>query len=295
MGNLIYKYKDSMVAYSVGQGMGIYSSWPAMALTNHFVVRLAAYSVGKPQFTEYLVLGDDVVIVGKDVANKYTEIMTGMGVRISLGKSITPSDTMGLEFASKLICQTGNLSPLPILLFLEGGFTGKVLILKHIYEACRSYALNTPSLWTVLDALFPNQKIRNRGLGQKEVQLLALHALNIVLCRELTKEQIEGGTGIMLWGPLDQIPYRSSGQADPDHIISDLQLTLGIIPLEWVKDSVAEGQTKILANLLRNTELLLKIEVELQTTFDWSLQVIHSILEPLSTREGGCERPGDGT
>lgn len=55
--------KDQRVSYAVGQGMGILSSFPVMALTHHVIVqRVAKKSGAKLPFRDYAILGDDIVI-----------------------------------------------------------------------------------------------------------------------------------------------------------------------------------------------------------------------------------------
>jgi hypothetical protein len=83
-------------------------------MINHVLVRIAALQTGHPNFRDYLVLGDDVVIAGKDVAVRYLELIKNLGVKVSPTKSVFPSRLLGLEFASKLIRKDGNISPLPI-------------------------------------------------------------------------------------------------------------------------------------------------------------------------------------
>jgi hypothetical protein len=80
--------------YSVGQPMGAYSSWAMLALTHHIIVQAS----GPKTVFNYAVLGDDVV-VSKD-APDYLSIMTGLGVSISLAKSIVSSEF--IEFAKRV-------------------------------------------------------------------------------------------------------------------------------------------------------------------------------------------------
>lgn len=56
--------------------MGALSSWAMLALTHHVIVQIASMRVGKPSFTNYALLGDDIVIADKAVAMSYHEIMT---------------------------------------------------------------------------------------------------------------------------------------------------------------------------------------------------------------------------
>jgi hypothetical protein len=51
------------ISYNTGQPMGAFSSWPMFALSHHLVVQLAAYRAShKLPFTNYMLLGDDIVL-----------------------------------------------------------------------------------------------------------------------------------------------------------------------------------------------------------------------------------------
>lgn len=78
--------------YAVGQPMGAYSSWAMLALTHHTIVKLAALRVGISNFTDYCVLGDDVVIANDLVASEYYNLMKLLGVSINLSKSVQSKD-----------------------------------------------------------------------------------------------------------------------------------------------------------------------------------------------------------
>jgi len=92
-------WEGSFIKYETGQPMGAYSSWAVFALTHHIIVRIAGMMVGKPSFTNYALLGDDIVIGGDDVARKYLEIIKSLGVDISMTKSHVSDDTY--EFAKR--------------------------------------------------------------------------------------------------------------------------------------------------------------------------------------------------
>jgi hypothetical protein len=72
--------------------MGAYSSWAMLALTHHVIVKLAAHNVGVKKFTDYCILGDDVVIANDLVAKEYYNLMTLLGVSINLSKSVQSCD-----------------------------------------------------------------------------------------------------------------------------------------------------------------------------------------------------------
>jgi len=103
-------------------------------LTNHSLIRLSAARLGIRAFTDYIVLGDDVVIARKEVAMEYRKVINSIGVFISEHKSINPSELNGLEFASKLINSEGNLSPLPVILLRKKGLVYKIQFLSHCVE-----------------------------------------------------------------------------------------------------------------------------------------------------------------
>lgn len=91
---------SGIINYSVGQPMGAYSSWAMLALTHHSIVQGASSSTN----SNYAVLGDDVV-VDDSCGDNYMSIMTTLGVKISLAKTIISKDYV--EFAKRLKTVTG--------------------------------------------------------------------------------------------------------------------------------------------------------------------------------------------
>jgi len=105
-------YRGVPYRYAVGQPMGAYSSWAMLALTHHCLVQIAAYRVGHTKwFPHYAVLGDDIVIADTAVGDSYLQLMTELGVEISLHKTIR-STTGLLEFAKRFHHRVmGDISP----------------------------------------------------------------------------------------------------------------------------------------------------------------------------------------
>lgn len=99
-------YKGKCIKYKVGQPMGLYSSWASLALVHHFIIQYCSYLVGiRRPFVRYSVLGDDVAIWNKAVAEKYEEIIYDLGVTISKAKSYIPKGDQfpwKAEFAKRL-------------------------------------------------------------------------------------------------------------------------------------------------------------------------------------------------
>jgi len=107
------------VRYSVGQPMGALSSWAMLALTHHLIVQFAAAQCGyKGLFKAYCVLGDDIVIYNSKVAAMYHNILTRLGVKCNLSKSILSPKGLGLEFAKRTFIMINgtltNVSPSPL-------------------------------------------------------------------------------------------------------------------------------------------------------------------------------------
>jgi hypothetical protein len=128
-------------------------------LTNHVLVRLAAHRVGETKFKSYLVLGDDVVIQGREVAESYVALLTELGVKVRLSKSVEPSMEIGLEFASKLINKDGDLRPYPVGLILEGRLVSKFQFLSSWVESwCNQANSEGPDLEVVASTLFGAKK-----------------------------------------------------------------------------------------------------------------------------------------
>jgi len=73
-----------LAKYEFGRPMGAYSSWAMLALTHHELVRVAAVRAGLTGFSDYAVLGDDIVITNDAVASEYLKIMKYLGVSINL-------------------------------------------------------------------------------------------------------------------------------------------------------------------------------------------------------------------
>lgn len=104
-------YMPDSVRYAVGQPMGALSSWAMLAITHHFIVQFAAFLIGyRGWFPYYVVLGDDIVIFDRGVANSYLRIMEDLGVSINLSKSLVSKDSF--EFAKRFIHRESDLSPL---------------------------------------------------------------------------------------------------------------------------------------------------------------------------------------
>jgi hypothetical protein len=82
-----FDFNGKDVVYAVGQPMGLLSSWAAFSLTHHAIIEYCALIKGFKSFKDYIVLGDDVAIFNKGVADTYSQMMKYLGVEISQAKS----------------------------------------------------------------------------------------------------------------------------------------------------------------------------------------------------------------
>jgi len=109
-----HKFKNPYgdpVSYEAGQPMGAYSSWAAFTLTHHMVVKYCIATLKAPKDC-YVMLGDDIVISNKDVAEMYKDVIHSLGVEISTSKSHESEHTF--EFAKRWFHKGVEVTPFPL-------------------------------------------------------------------------------------------------------------------------------------------------------------------------------------
>jgi len=89
-----------------------------LALTHHIILQFCAYQAYKEKgltwFSNYCILGDDIVIGDQEVARVYYSFMTDvLKVKINLSKSIFSYNGVG-EFAKRIRSKTTDYSPLSL-------------------------------------------------------------------------------------------------------------------------------------------------------------------------------------
>lgn len=106
------------VLYGAGQPIGAYSSWTVFALCHHIVVQYAASLAGYTSwYSNYALLGDDLVIGDKDVGHHYKIVMLSLGVIISSNK--THEGNLLCEFAKRFWLKGVEITPFPIVGLVE--------------------------------------------------------------------------------------------------------------------------------------------------------------------------------
>lgn len=114
-----WKYKDEdgedrLISWVKGQPLGLGPSFPSFALAHHALVWSSAKKAGVlPEYGRkalpYFVLGDDIVIGDRRIAESYRSALDDLGCPVSEPKCITSS--LLAEFAGKVITREGVLHP----------------------------------------------------------------------------------------------------------------------------------------------------------------------------------------
>jgi len=104
--------------YAVGQPMGAYSSWASLAVTHHLLVQCAAWTSGivpmGTLYTNYAILGDDLVIGDPEVKVAYLALLKELGMEVNIHKSIISDTGTCLEFAKRTIWKGQDVSPISV-------------------------------------------------------------------------------------------------------------------------------------------------------------------------------------
>lgn len=90
--------------WTKGQPLGLGPSFPMFAMAHHAVVRMCAQRIGSND-PLYRIVGDDIVIADKELAEEYVNLMAAIGCPNSVDKTVTSSSIA--EFAGKVITRQG--------------------------------------------------------------------------------------------------------------------------------------------------------------------------------------------
>lgn len=114
-GTKVPKGTPLVVRYHAGQPMGALTSWAAFSLSHHILVQYAAFKAfgSLSWFSEYALLGDDIAIANKTVAEVYINLLQEIGVEYGLAKSLI-SSSGGLEFAKRTFVHGQDVSPISL-------------------------------------------------------------------------------------------------------------------------------------------------------------------------------------
>jgi len=131
-----YGISEGSLRYSVGQPMGALSSWAMLDLIHHMMVqycyRLSVNPLFKGWYSDYVIIGDDINLFDKRVADTYLGLCKDMGVEINLSKSVIATKP-ALEFAKRTGLYGQDVSALSFKDFISNNnFFGRLSIISRL-------------------------------------------------------------------------------------------------------------------------------------------------------------------
>lgn len=160
-GKLKYTGATPPLRFAQGTPLGALSAWPAFALTHHLLVQDAARRAGvSGWFSNYAIVGDDLVLGDAAVAAEYRITLDFCDVKVSREKSIESTNS-SCEFCSRFRWRgtTRDASPISF---------------KSV-TAARAKAELLPSLLARLNEWYPrriSEALRIIGWGYRNLALL---------------------------------------------------------------------------------------------------------------------------
>jgi len=108
-------------------------------LVHHMMVQYLANALGKTSigvwYDKYVVLGDDIVLFEKDIADRYLLLCEHLGVSINLSKSVISPDKAVLEFAKRTSLKGVDVSALPFKeLIMSNNFFGRLAVTTRLIK-----------------------------------------------------------------------------------------------------------------------------------------------------------------
>ena len=115
--NRKFKYNQKNIEYKCGLPLGFPSSWPFINLMHHVIVRYCEVITKTTPKSSYIIVGDEVIIVKKEVARFYEKITDELGIKLTVIKPMTPFKSFRLvaKFNKKIIVDSLDVSPIPLL------------------------------------------------------------------------------------------------------------------------------------------------------------------------------------
>jgi len=115
MTNRTFAFRGKPINYTVGQPMGLLTSWAAFSVTHHVIINMC-----KKDKSFYAMIGDDIGISSKEGAKRYRTFMNDIGVSINDMKSLIPKPfTNVAEIAKRQFTGGIEISPIPPRVLVE--------------------------------------------------------------------------------------------------------------------------------------------------------------------------------
>jgi hypothetical protein len=197
------------ISYGAGNPMGAYSSWATFAVAHHYVVYhcCCIHNINWKDL-KYTLLGDDIVIADKVIAEEYLRVIQSLGVDVSMQKTHISSEIC--EFAKRWVYKGVEITPFPITalkesqkryyslinLFLESEVKGWILTcsIPESIQLFYTYVVKRPSRWrnSIFEKCIISEVIMKIMRGTQPVTHLneMCKLLNISL-PELTRDECQ--------------------------------------------------------------------------------------------------------
>jgi len=99
--------------YKTGNPLGAYSSWASFALAHHYVLFYCCMELKKDwKRSNYVLLGDDLVIGDRELAEKYKSVLKELDIPYSVAK--THDSSYFFEFAKRIVYRGVEITAFPI-------------------------------------------------------------------------------------------------------------------------------------------------------------------------------------
>jgi hypothetical protein len=286
------KFKDARVKYAVGQPMGALSSWAMLAMTHHAIVQFAAYRVGwRSWFTDYAVLGDDIVIANSVVAIEYVKIMKEIGVDIGFHKSVI-SNNLSLEFAKRFFYRGKEVTPFP-LVGAAVGLLGDSFV-PEVIRACEDLTGRSTSVFRIARYL----GVGMRGASAAGNRLFSrlprkLRAVLLLITRPNSVRSVGSTWQWLTSASYGNKKYRAATVKGRDSVQKSLLSYLGTSFLPRLEKRFASilSEFKLELNIPHppKGEMLKRCETwwhdyiieDLQSTFDWDLGEVRLMMSKI--------------
>lgn len=241
--------------YGAGQPMGLYGSFPLFHLTHYCLLNGLSYKLGLPNdWSNFAVLGDDVIVFNKELHDAYLKALEVLGVPVSYNKSFEGNL---VEFAGFTITrsQGGWTAYRPYKYGPNGEMSSPLNVLHALGSATRQWG----SQWKKAYQEY------QRSMIYRSLDLSPHISENDSIC---DPESLPTGNWLssllqrIRWQPV--VKTRSGGGVEEFSIPLDLDES-------WVKDRYGTRQTCIDSNSLFEEEVAL---------FSIKLQDEHNTFSP---------------
>ena len=195
---------QKFIRYTKGQPMGLLSSWAVATLTHHFLIR---WSAGEVKYKgKYFILGDDNVILDKELSQCYTSMLERLNIPESKGKRLT-SENGSFEFCKRLIWNGDKeITPLP----WNSLDAPKIQRFLEVRRILLSRLQSDPLLDVIIEELFPD------SLTDSEIASLRLY-ISLIDSTALSSEpvtQFDPGTSPYISARITKSALKVSELAD---------------------------------------------------------------------------------